>query len=236
MLNHAARTEWKNGTREVSSFLDAAVSSVQACLLNPTTLDTITGYIMEDTKGEGARRRLPARRLNMIDACISSWCSVLNSKDKLVLIKQANELAKVLGEIEKDREDEKQKRLSNTEQEEKEKQARAEKRLEKEINDREEGLLQLPPLIQRLKDKGCAEFPNFTVPQLCIIICYEFTDEEGKSSKLNKAPLIELAMKHYDGWIENEMQTMANIEDMGAVAIPNMAQDDNSTIMTTNPV
>ena len=109
----------EKGTHEVSSFLDAAVSSDQVRLLNPTTLDTITGYIMEDTKGEGARKCLPARRLNMIHTCISSWCSVLNSKDRLVLIKQANELAKVLGEIEKDREDEKQKRLSNAEQEEK---------------------------------------------------------------------------------------------------------------------
>eukprot|EP00957_Ditylum_brightwellii_P148574 11312622-Ditylum_brightwellii.AAC.1 len=61
-------------------------------------------------------------------------------------------------------------------------------------------------------------------------------DEEGKSSKLNKALLVELAMKHYDGWNENEMQTMANIEDMGVGAIPNMAQDDHSTMMTTNPV
>eukprot|EP00957_Ditylum_brightwellii_P063720 4835760-Ditylum_brightwellii.AAC.1 len=71
MLNHAARTEWKNGTHEVSPFLDAAISSDQARLLNPTRLDTITGDIMEDTKGEGARQHLPARRLNMIDACIS---------------------------------------------------------------------------------------------------------------------------------------------------------------------
>eukprot|EP00957_Ditylum_brightwellii_P108051 8243527-Ditylum_brightwellii.AAC.1 len=63
----------------------------------------------EGYKKEGAIQRLTARRLNMIDACISSWFSVLNSKDRLVLIKQANELVKVLGEIEKDREDEKQK-------------------------------------------------------------------------------------------------------------------------------
>eukprot|EP00957_Ditylum_brightwellii_P079272 6028280-Ditylum_brightwellii.AAC.1 len=57
---------------------------------------------MEDTKGEGAKRRLPVQHLNMTDGCISSWCSILNSTDSLELIKQANQLSAVLGEIETD--------------------------------------------------------------------------------------------------------------------------------------
>eukprot|EP00957_Ditylum_brightwellii_P101843 7761962-Ditylum_brightwellii.AAC.1 len=58
---------------------------------------------MEDTKGEGAKRHLPAWHLNMIDGCISSWCSILNSTYRLELIKQANQLSAVLGEIETDK-------------------------------------------------------------------------------------------------------------------------------------
>jgi hypothetical protein len=61
--------------------LDVAVSKDQLSLLNPSVLDTITGYIKEDTKGEGARKCLPAQRLYMIDGNILSWCVVLNSPE-----------------------------------------------------------------------------------------------------------------------------------------------------------
>eukprot|EP00957_Ditylum_brightwellii_P047407 3600847-Ditylum_brightwellii.AAC.1 len=63
---------------------------------------------MEDTKGEGARKHLPARRLNMIDGCISSWLSVLNSRERIGLIRQSNELAKVLGKLKQDKEEDKE--------------------------------------------------------------------------------------------------------------------------------
>ncbi len=125
---------------------------------------------MEDTKGEGAKKRLPARRLNMIDSCISSWSSVLNSSERIKLIRQTNELAKVLGKIEQGKEDDKEKRQQKTEQDEKDKQEQARKIQEKEIEDREEAQLLLPPLLQRLKEKGSSEFPNFIVPQLRAII------------------------------------------------------------------
>ena len=200
--------------------LDIAVSPDQCRLLNPNTLDTITGYIMEDTKGEGAKKRLPARRLNMIDGCISSWSSVLNSSERIGLIRQSNELAKVLGELEQDREEDKEEKHQKAEQEEKDKQEQARLRLEKEIKNREEGLLLLPPLLQRLREKGSSELPNFTVPQLRTIIRYEFTDEEGKTTKLNKAGLVEIAINHFDKWIQK--QTLIEVGILGDITIPTL--------------
>ena len=58
---------------------------------------------MEDAVGERALRRLPQRRLNFIDGCISSYCSILNSSERLELIRQANKLASVLCDLESDR-------------------------------------------------------------------------------------------------------------------------------------
>ena len=45
-------------------------------------------------------KRLPQRRLNLIDGSISSYCSILNSPERLRMIKQANKLAPVLCDIE----------------------------------------------------------------------------------------------------------------------------------------
>eukprot|EP00957_Ditylum_brightwellii_P032058 2430877-Ditylum_brightwellii.AAC.1 len=60
----------------------------------------------------------------MIDSCISSWSSVLNSRDRMGLIRHSNELAKVLGELEQDKEEEKEEKCQKAEQEEKDKQER----------------------------------------------------------------------------------------------------------------
>ena len=58
---------------------------------------------MEDAIGDRNLNRLPQQRLNLIDGCISSYCSILNSPERLDLIKKANKLVSVLSDIESDR-------------------------------------------------------------------------------------------------------------------------------------
>jgi hypothetical protein len=161
---------------------------------------------MEDTKGEGARKRLPTRRLNMIDGNISSWCLVLNSPERLELIRQANELAKVLGELEEDCLREKEEKQRKALEEEKKKQECKEEKREKELQEREEALKTLPPLVDWLKLNGPSEIPKFTVPNLCMIICFVFNDEQGKQSKLNKPELINIALERSGQWFEQEAE------------------------------
>ena len=72
MCNFGARAEWRGGIIVVSSYLDVETTKYQCCLLNPRTLDLITGYTMEDAVVERALKRLPQRRLNFIDGSISS--------------------------------------------------------------------------------------------------------------------------------------------------------------------
>ena len=74
MCNFESRAEWRKGRSVVSSYLDVETTKYQCCLLNPTPLDCIAGYILEDAVCERDFNRLPHRRLNFIDGYISS-CS-----------------------------------------------------------------------------------------------------------------------------------------------------------------
>ena len=73
MCNFGAQAEWRNGKRAFSSYLDVEISNYQYHLVNPTPLDCITGYIIEDAIGDRDLKRLPQRRLNIIDVSISSY-------------------------------------------------------------------------------------------------------------------------------------------------------------------
>ena len=63
-------------------------------------------------------KRLHQQRLNLIDGSISSYYSILNSPKQLRMIKQANELASVLCDIEPDRIWEKEERKKRATEEE----------------------------------------------------------------------------------------------------------------------
>ena len=58
---------------------------------------------MEDDICDRALKRLPQRRLNIIDGSISSYFFILNSPERLHMIRQANELMSVLCDKEYDR-------------------------------------------------------------------------------------------------------------------------------------
>ena len=49
-----AWAEWIEGRRVFSSYLDVETTKYQCRLLNPTPLDCIAGYIMEDAVGDRA--------------------------------------------------------------------------------------------------------------------------------------------------------------------------------------
>ena len=72
-------------------------------LVNPAPLDCITCYIMEGAIGDKALKSLHQIRLNIIYGSISSYCYILNSPKWLYMIKQVNELASVICDIESDR-------------------------------------------------------------------------------------------------------------------------------------
>ena len=44
MCCFGSQEEWSEGRRVVSSYIDVETTKYQFCILNPTTLDCITGY------------------------------------------------------------------------------------------------------------------------------------------------------------------------------------------------
>ena len=62
----------EGGGRVVSYVLDVDTTKDQYHILNPTPLDCITGYIMDDDVSERSLKRRPQMRLNFIDSSISS--------------------------------------------------------------------------------------------------------------------------------------------------------------------
>ena len=113
MCNFGARSDWRNGRRAVSSYLDVDTRNDQYRLVNTTPLGSIAGCIMEDSIVDRALKRLPQQRLNLIDGSISSYSSILNSTKRLHMIKQANDLASVLCDLESDHLGEKEGRKKN---------------------------------------------------------------------------------------------------------------------------
>lgn len=118
MTNHCARKHWGNNNNETgkkralepSSWLDVAVSMDQKALLNPTTKVVIRGSILNDTMGEGAKKKIAKRRINFWDGNISSYSRVLNSSEQIANMREVNELTAVLGEIRQENEQEKETR------------------------------------------------------------------------------------------------------------------------------
>ena len=58
---------------------------------------------MDDAVGDRALKRLPLIMLNLIYGSISSYCSIINSPERLEQIRQAKKLASFLFDLESDR-------------------------------------------------------------------------------------------------------------------------------------
>ena len=63
-------------------------------------MEFITGYIIEYYVGDRDLKNIPQRRLDLVDRSISSHCSILDSIKWRDVIRQENELAAVIGDIE----------------------------------------------------------------------------------------------------------------------------------------
>ena len=73
MCNFGARKDSRNGRIAISSYSDVDTRKYQCRMLNPTPLECISGYIMEDDVVDRALKSLYHKSLNLIDGSISSY-------------------------------------------------------------------------------------------------------------------------------------------------------------------
>ena len=198
MIKYRNRCSYQEKEQKVSEYLHCEVTCDQQKLLNPSVLDTIVGYVMQDSQGEGAKKRLPQRRLNFIDGTVSSHCGVLNSKERLVLIRQANEVAGVLGDLETDR------LLKKAEQKKKraEEEATLEecriKKITKDKESMETTLLTCFSILRDININGVLHFNSLKVDDLKSMIRYHFKSDEYKTKGIKKQELCIIAARLYN--------------------------------------
>jgi hypothetical protein len=116
-----------------SMHLDLEILTDQtSVVLKLRTADITLGALMGLAHGDGTKKRLARRRLNLVDADINAWSCLVNSPERPELTKERLQLVSALAELEADKQHQKG---ANKEKNEKAKQDKAIKaRLEAEVN------------------------------------------------------------------------------------------------------
>ena len=186
MCNVGVREKWEGEACRVSDVLDVAVTADNNRIFNPSPLDTIIGYIMQDAKVEGAHKKLPHRRFNIIYGCINSYCVHLNSPARIDLIRQEHNLAAVLADMDNDRQmvrDASKKRAVNKDTARIQK-ARVNK--DKAEDKQRDALTQCVELMQEVTEKGVNRVDVFSLGHLKNIVCYRFGRKAYRDKKNKK--------------------------------------------------
>ena len=127
-------------------------------------------------------KRLPHRRLNFIDGCISGYGSILNSPELLELIRQANKLASVMCDLESDRiRDKEERNKKATEVEDNRRQKYEEKQI-RENEDKLRGLESCEALVRSVLTFFMDHINTLKVKELRVILRYHFGSERLKGT------------------------------------------------------
>jgi hypothetical protein len=79
------------------------MTSDQERLLNPSSIDTVAGFILSQAKGTAARKRLVRWHLNMIDCMKNLFCGVMNNKKRFQQVKDYHDLASSIAAVEEEK-------------------------------------------------------------------------------------------------------------------------------------
>ena len=206
MFNFGARAEWRNGRRSVSSYLGVQISNDQYLLVNPTPLYCITGYIMEGAIGDRYLKRLTQKKLNIIDGSISSYVSILNSIECLHMIKQANQLASIICDIDSDCLRAKQDRNNRVMEAQDHRNNKSEQKQMRDDDKRLKGIETCEFLVRSVLEFGMDHINKLKVKNLRVILCCHFGSEKLKGGP-KKAELVE-AVRYFQKGLEQSYAEM----------------------------
>ena len=100
MPSFGSHSFWSRRTHELSGYLNVEVTSDQVRLLNPITVDTITGFVFQDDIGGQEQKNISQSQMGIIYGSILSYFYILNSNYWIAMVDQANKLDAVLAGIE----------------------------------------------------------------------------------------------------------------------------------------
>jgi 23S rRNA pseudoU1915 N3-methylase RlmH len=157
-----------------SSALDVEFTQDQAALIQPTMIQCNTGVIIDEMRGDGAKKRMARRHLDMVNGNISSYCQVLNSKDQLDHMKEVTLLTASVDEVTKENEADRQRRMDKRKQDAAD---RTKKDAERKVMTEHKAIESKPKcaaLMDEINDKGRDHVKKLTAGQLKMLLQYEF--------------------------------------------------------------
>ena len=145
---------------------------------------------MNDDVGERALNRLPQRRLNFIDGSISSYCSILNSPERLEHIRQAKKLASILCDFESYRMRKNEDNKNRQTEAEENRRQKSEKKQVRENEDKLRGIESCEALVHSVLTIGMDNINNLKFKELQFLLRYHFGSERLMGSP-KKVELVE---------------------------------------------
>jgi hypothetical protein len=166
-----------------STALDVAFTDDQVAFLQPTMMQCNTGVIMDEIRGDGAKKRMTRQRLGMVNGNISSYCQVLNSKYQMAHMNEATLLTSPVAEVTKEKEAIRQRRLDKRKQDTEDKKK---KDAEKKATSERKAIeikSKYAPSMDGVNDKVRDHVKNLTVGQLRMLLQYEFNSTAANGKK-----------------------------------------------------
>ena len=197
MTDYTARKHFKSHTITSSSYLDVDITDDQIDLLHPSALDCISGYIMDGLVGRNSKKRLAKRRLNMVDANISSYCVLLNGIERIELVREVNELAAACGEVSKEVEEKREERANEKERKQKESKEKKAAVERQELEKRAEAEIMNDTILNEIKTRGIEHIKTLSVKQLQSLLQFHWNHPAGKKAGLKKVERYAVAVDLY---------------------------------------
>jgi hypothetical protein len=120
----------------------------QKKLLNPTHRQLLTGFVLYDCKGQGAKQKVAKRRLDMIEGNISSYSRILNDPQRLDSMRDLNKLTAAVASVSADKQEQLEKSKGKNKEKTKEKNKKKEEDEAKAAAKKEELLPKLTELMK----------------------------------------------------------------------------------------
>jgi hypothetical protein len=197
--NFVAGQHWDKSETSMlapSDHLDLAITADQQRMLNPTTKDVIIGSILNDTMGEGAKKKLAKRRIELLSGNIASYSRVLNSEAQLQHVKDMNSLTAVLGEISAEQDAAKEKKSNEKKLAAAEKEKQKAKAQMVELAKKEALMPELAAIVASIDSASVDVLGNLNIKKLKELLKYFFGSHRLSTLK-KKADLVAEAKEWY---------------------------------------
>jgi hypothetical protein len=157
--------------------------------LNPEYKDVVSAQLLNDAVGDGAKKRMAKRRIDMITGNVNSYAKVRNSKEHLNHAIQMNQLASVIGSMKADTDIERAAKAAAKKADDDEKARKREEALEK-VHQKK---MELQPCLIELAEglaNGSTDLEKITVSKLSELLRYFFEPPIVGLTKMKRPALL----------------------------------------------